>query len=111
MEKKQKENRSLPTTIRERVYLYASLRPGDQSSWRKLEKEPGQLPTGRIVGSVEIVDCKQTSTGGYAYLLARPKENPPAFSCKESAPASFLETKVLNVGQRTKKLYFVVEPR
>lgn len=56
---KTREYRSRPTNIRERVYLYASLRPAEWAAdWRKVGKRPGHLPTGVIVGSVEIVDCR-----------------------------------------------------
>jgi len=48
------EYRSQDTKIRERVYLYASNTPGPNAEWRKLRMEPGDLPTGKIVGTVEI---------------------------------------------------------
>lgn len=52
---KRAEYRSRRTNIRERVYIYASLRPADDTSgWRQIGREPGQLLTGVIVGSVEI---------------------------------------------------------
>jgi ASCH domain len=70
---KREEYRSRPTNIRERVYLYAAMKPGDPKFWIKVQKEPGELPTNRIVGSVEIVDCKLTRHGDYAYVLANPK--------------------------------------
>jgi hypothetical protein len=70
---KRYEYRSVPTTIRERVYLYASLKPRPEKElWRGLDKTADQLPKGKIVGSVEIVDCKP-HTEGYKYKLARPK--------------------------------------
>ena len=70
---KRYEYRSLPTNIRERVYLYASLSPRtDKDAWRGMTELKGQLPLGLIVGSVEIVDCKRDS-GGYAYELAGPR--------------------------------------
>src|SRR2546425_10290038 len=57
---KKKEYRSRPTRIRERVYLYASRTPADSpSGWRRVKKEPGQLPVGKIVGTVEVVDCRE----------------------------------------------------
>src|SRR2546426_5287471 len=44
---KKKEYRTVPTNIRERVFLYASLRPSPRPmEWRKAHKEPGELPTG-----------------------------------------------------------------
>lgn len=63
--KKRKEFRSVPTKIRERVYIYASLTPADESG--------ETLVRGKIVGSVEIVDCVSDGDGGYAYKLDRPE--------------------------------------
>jgi hypothetical protein len=72
--KKRYEYRTLPTNIRERVYLYASLKPRTEANfWRGMAKTADDLPKGFIVGSVEIVDCKLDSNGGYAYKLAKPK--------------------------------------
>src|SRR5688572_6717153 len=72
---KTKEYRSVPTRIRERVYLYASLKRGGSSSdWRRVNKEPGELAVGRIVGTVEIVDCRWNGRfERYEYHLARPE--------------------------------------
>lgn len=72
---KKVEFRSIPTRIRERIYLYASQKPADDpKAWRRVKAAPGDLPTGVILGSVEIVDCRQ---GGrkdrFHYILARPK--------------------------------------
>ncbi len=71
------EYRSRPTNIRERVYLYASLRPRtEESEWRKVNRERGQLPTGLIVGTVEIAGCTVRKDGRdvyYAYALRNPK--------------------------------------
>jgi ASCH domain-containing protein len=69
---KKKEFRSVPTHIRERVYIYASKKPGPLQLFQDLRCEPGDLPTGVIVGTVEIVGCSG-SDGDYAYHLARPK--------------------------------------
>ena len=63
--KKRKEFRCVPTNIRERVYVYASLKPGDETG--------EALARGKIIGSVEIVDCVSHGNGGYAYKLARPE--------------------------------------
>jgi hypothetical protein len=51
------EYRSRKTNLRERVYLYASLTPGNEEAFEKIGARPGELPTGAIIGSVEIVDC------------------------------------------------------
>ncbi len=71
---KKAEYRSRLTHIRERVYIYASLKPGDESYYKKLQVEPGTLPTGLILGTVEIVDCKyRILQGDYQWILANPK--------------------------------------
>ncbi len=73
---KKEEYRSVVTHIRERVYIYASLTPGAEEDFEKINVEPGSLPTGVIVGSVEIVDCatrKHLSKYIYAWKLANPK--------------------------------------
>ena len=72
--KKNYEYRSRPTQIRGRVFLYASLRPGEDSRWKGTGFKPGELPTGLIVGSVEIVDCVYFKKDKiYGYKLAKPK--------------------------------------
>ena len=72
---KTKEYRSVPTAIRERVFIYASLKPGDSNSdWKKVGKAPGDLPVGQIVGTVEVVNCRRNSLMNcYEYHLARPR--------------------------------------
>lgn len=68
------EYRSVGTKIRERVWIYASLKPADDPRrWRQVRKEPGDLPSGAIVGSVEIVGCIVRGPRDYAYKLASPK--------------------------------------
>ena len=71
--KKKYEYRSRPTQIRGRVFLYASLGPGSLEYWKKMKLEPGSLPTGLVVGSVEIVDCLDDGEGGFKYKLKNPK--------------------------------------
>jgi hypothetical protein len=71
---KREEYRSQPTLIKERVYLYAALKPGDVSEWQRLGKRPGELPVRKIVGTVEIAACRwDESRGCYAYVLKEPK--------------------------------------
>lgn len=72
---KKAEYRSRPTRIRERVYIYASLTPADwPKAWKKVGMQPGGLPTGAILGSVQIVDCRWDSRrDAYAYVLKDPK--------------------------------------
>ena len=68
------EYRSRATKIRGRVYLYASKGPGAEESWAKLKLQPGDLPTGVIVGTVDIVDCKYFADDDvYGYVLRNPK--------------------------------------
>jgi hypothetical protein len=69
---KREEYRSRPTRIRERVWLYAGLNPGDRESWDELGMAPGSLPTGQIVGTVEITDCTDRGDD-FAYALRDPR--------------------------------------
>lgn len=67
---KKVEYRSVPTNIRGRVYLYASLTPALEA-FEEMGAMPRDFPTGLLVGTVEVVDC----TGGgkdYRWHLARP---------------------------------------
>jgi len=71
------EYRSIPTNIRETVYLYASRKPAE--NWDDYLKQvdgaaPGELPTGVIVGTVEITGCEWNENEGvYAYTLKNPQ--------------------------------------
>ncbi len=70
---KREEHRIRPTNIRGRVYLYAAQKPVDwPAGWRQVNAEPGDLPTGVIVGTVDIVGCRRHGDG-YAYILSNPK--------------------------------------
>ncbi len=72
--KKKFEYRTVPTNIRERVYLYASSKERSEDLlWKKVKGEGGSLPRGMIVGSVEIVDCRVHKKEGFAYKLKDPK--------------------------------------
>jgi hypothetical protein len=72
--KKKFEFRSQPTNIRGRVYIYASKKlGGDENDWHQVRSEPDLLPTGVIVGSLQIVGCKWNATEDcFAYELAKP---------------------------------------
>ncbi len=71
---KKYEYRSRLTRIRERVYLYVSKTPADDHYWRLAGLTPGDLPTGRIVGTVEIVDCLWIEREGrYGFKLEDPR--------------------------------------
>jgi ASCH domain len=65
------EYRSRSTNIRERVYIYASLTPGNANDWDVMHMQPGDLPVGVLVGTVEISDCIGTA-GDYKWHLAKP---------------------------------------
>jgi hypothetical protein len=69
---KRVEYRSMLTHVRGRVLIYASLKPGPVEQFRKLQMQPGDLPTGVIVGSVEIVNCTG-EPGDYHWHLANPR--------------------------------------
>ena len=72
--KKKKEFRSRRTAIRGKVYIYACRKiDHDTQSWRKVGTMEPILPIGKIVGTAEIIDCKPTSGGGFAFILANPK--------------------------------------
>jgi hypothetical protein len=66
------EYRSRPTAIRGRVYIYASLKPGKAEKFDRMHVQPGDLPTGVLVGTVEITDCSG-EPGDYKWHLARPQ--------------------------------------
>ena len=70
--KKKYENRRIPTNIRERVYVYASKTPGSPEAWKKSGFEPGQLPTGVLIGTVEIIGC-EGNPGDYRWKLGQPE--------------------------------------
>ena len=53
------EYRNRPTHIRERVYIYASLGPRPAEDFAHMNLKPGDLPTGMLVGTVEIVGCRR----------------------------------------------------
>jgi ASCH domain len=70
-EQKTIEYRGRPTNIRERVYIYASLTPGDREDWEAMHLQPGDLPIGVLVGTVEICDCTGRP-GDYQWHLTKP---------------------------------------
>jgi len=65
------EYRTVPTKIRERVYIYASNTPRPIDDWKEMNIQPGDLPTGVLIGTVEIVDCTGRR-GNYKWHLANP---------------------------------------
>lgn len=73
--KKKYEYRSLITHKRGRVYIYASMTPGDEHDFKRLGLKPGDLPTGVLVGTVEITNCTGRP-GDYEWHLANPERLP-----------------------------------
>ena len=69
--KKKIEYRGRPTNIRERVYIYASMTPGDLEDWEPMNMQPGDLPMGVLVGTIEICDCTG-GPGDYQWHLTKP---------------------------------------
>jgi hypothetical protein len=66
------EYRNRSTAIRERVYIYASLKPGPAEEFERMRLHPGHLPTGVLVGTVKIIDCSG-GPGDYKWHLAEPR--------------------------------------
>jgi hypothetical protein len=75
------EYRSRSTNIRGRVYIYASKTPGDLEEFKKMQINPSILPTGVLVGTVEITDCTGND-GNYQWHLAKPERMPRAIKPK-----------------------------
>ena len=72
------EYRSVATNRRGRVYIYASRSwHQDPQEWLKIDKAPAQLPLGRVVGSIEIIDCVWSDDSGcYHWHLSSPRRMP-----------------------------------
>jgi hypothetical protein len=75
------EYRSRRTNIRERIYLYASLTVETEECDAE-GYDPSELPTGVIVGTVEIVDCTEEGKSDYEWHLANPKRLPTHLKAK-----------------------------
>ena len=55
----------MPTNIRQRVYLYASKTPAaDHPARSGSGSTPGELPTGKVVGTITIAWCRWSDTDG-----------------------------------------------
>ena len=72
---KKTEYRSRPTHVTGEVYVYASLTPGDIAEFKKLKLQPGDLQTGYIIGTIEIIGCIESKSkkGLFEWLLRNPK--------------------------------------
>jgi hypothetical protein len=72
------ENRPWRTRYRGRILIQAALKV-ERDEALKLNLDPDELPTGAIVGSVEIVDCvrnsksKWASRGQWHWVLDKPR--------------------------------------
>jgi ASCH domain len=83
------EYRSRPTTIRDRAYIYASRKSGPAQEFDRMRMKPGDLVTGVLVGTVEIIDCSG-KPGDYKWHLARPRRlKHPVRPSKHPQPAWF----------------------
>jgi hypothetical protein len=71
--RKKAEYRTMPTRLRERVYVYASLKPRPSEDWRGMKVGPEDVPLGKIIGTVEIVGCRQLRDGTYAWAFKSPQ--------------------------------------
>ncbi len=74
------EYRTKLTKFRGPVWIYVSktfagydLPDRYLDAMAEMENDPEDLPRGVIVGSVEIVDCRQGEDGQYEYVLENPK--------------------------------------
>ena len=73
LSKKKWEYRTIRTNKRGRVYIYASKRPAPEEYYDKYKiSNNRKLPTGVIVGTVEITGC-EGEPGDYRWKLENPK--------------------------------------
>lgn len=88
------EYRTMPTKIRGRVYIYASLTAGSMEAFEKLKSQPGDFPTGVLVGTVEIVGCETPDGYDYEWLLANPQRlEKPIIADNKAQPSWFIPFK------------------
>jgi hypothetical protein len=86
---KRVEYRTQPTKVRGRVYIYASLTPGDEREFERMKARPGDFPVGVLVGTVELVDCTG-QPGDYEWHLHHPVRLPePIRPTRHPQPAWF----------------------
>jgi hypothetical protein len=74
--KKKVEYRTIPTNIRERVYIYASKKPRSGKDAEEVKAHPEKYPTGVLVGTVEITGCTKKQEKKYQWHLAKPERLP-----------------------------------
>jgi len=88
------EYRTMRTNIRGRVYIYASLTAGSMEAFEKLKAQPGDFPTGVLVGTVEIVGCETPDGYDYEWLLANPERlEKPITADNKAQPSWFIPFK------------------
>ena len=105
--KKKIEYRNMPTSKRERVYIYAANTPADQDAWDEIGLEPGELPTGVLVGTVEIVGCRKTKIE-YEWDLARPVRLKRLIKPKNHPQPGTVNSKQQTANSRRKKANLVL---
>ena len=66
------EYRTQITHKRGQIYIYASKTLGYPEDFENLKLQPGDLPTGVLIGTVEITDCTGRP-GDYEWHLANPE--------------------------------------
>ena len=83
------EYRSRQTRIRDRFYLYAAKSAGPAEEFASMGVEPGELPTGVLVGTAELVDCTK-GRGWYEWHLQNPRRlSRPRRPAKHPQPVWF----------------------
>ena len=79
---KKYEYRSIPTRIRGRVYIYATL--------NHVNPRTRHLPRGQIIGTVEIIDCQWSARHGcYRWKLSNPRRLRPRIPQNHPQPVWF----------------------
>jgi hypothetical protein len=84
------EYRTMRTNIRGRVYIYASLTAGPLEEYEKLKSQPGDFPTGVLVGTVEIIGCETPDGYDYEWLLTNPERLEKPITADNKAQPSWL---------------------
>jgi rubrerythrin len=85
------EYRSRPTAIRGRIYIYASLKPGKAEEFERMHIQPGDLPTGVLVGTVEITDCSG-EPGDYRWAFSATAAIAASSSTYEALAAGLVQS-------------------
>ena len=93
---KKYEYRSIPTRIRGRVYIYASLKLIAQRSCN--------LPRGKILGTVELIACEWSPRDQcYRWKLSRPKRIRPRTPQNHPQPVWFYPFTIEKVIAKTQR--------